>query len=76
MSLPPWERGLKSNNCKRRLVNAIVAPPVGAWIEISNISLEIFTTSVAPPVGAWIEIANNFSTSGAMIRRSPRGSVD
>ena len=34
----------------------IVAPLVGAWIEIKLASLSSITSSVAPLVGAWIEI--------------------
>ena len=35
----------------------IVAPPVGAWIEIVVIPrLAAIGVTVAPPVGAWIEI--------------------
>ena len=33
-----------------------VAPLVGAWIEIPNLSLEVMQRLVAPLVGAWIEI--------------------
>ena len=35
---------------------AVVAPPVGAWIEIKPIKDVTFGLYVAPPVGAWIEI--------------------
>ena len=34
----------------------IVAPLVGAWIEIENQSDKGLTDDVAPLVGAWIEI--------------------
>ena len=36
MSLPPWERGLKleAHNCQWKTTD--VAPPVGAWIEITS----------------------------------------
>ena len=34
----------------------MVAPLVGAWIEISLVNIMFFYTSVAPLVGAWIEI--------------------
>ena len=54
----------------------MVAPLVGAWIEIlkcKNISVIVW---VAPLVGAWIEI--KFLLVDDMIggSRSPRGSVD
>ena len=38
----------------------LVAPLVGAWIEIDNIFHFSFNTRVAPLVGAWIEITRNF----------------
>ena len=34
LSLPPWERGLKSHKPFQKFRKASVAPPVGAWIEI------------------------------------------
>ena len=34
----------------------IVAPLVGAWIEIANCLILVILTGVAPLVGAWIEI--------------------
>ena len=34
----------------------VVAPLVGAWIEIQSTPLQTTTKSVAPLVGAWIEI--------------------
>ena len=34
----------------------LVAPRVGAWIEIFKRSHTVKTTLVAPRVGAWIEI--------------------
>ena len=36
--------------------NRIVAPLVGAWIEISFLCAKINESFVAPLVGAWIEI--------------------
>ncbi len=36
MSLPLWERGLKLYKTETILTKNIVAPPVGAWIEISS----------------------------------------
>ena len=55
-SLPLWERGLKSKNIVSTVHGSIVAPLVGAWIEISCISKKTFLIQVAPLVGAWIEI--------------------
>ena len=55
-SLPSWERGLKSTIARTRLCLAVVAPFVGAWIEIlDEITMDALDT-VAPFVGAWIEI--------------------
>ena len=34
----------------------VVAPPVGAWIEIHKGNAWVHDNAVAPPVGAWIEI--------------------
>ncbi len=51
-----WVRGLKSveRNCLNHLI--MVAPHVGAWIEISTHTSLSITSLVAPHVGAWIEI--------------------
>ena len=37
-------------------MEAIVAPLVGAWIEIFMYSSQKFKLTVAPLVGAWIEM--------------------
>ena len=34
----------------------LVAPPVGAWIEIKEEEILVTRYRVAPPVGAWVEI--------------------
>ena len=54
-SLLAWERGLKLP-MPWQFVPKLVAPCVGAWIEIQNRMVEIFEEIVAPCVGAWIEI--------------------
>ena len=56
LSLPSWERGLKSvtKDYGNRLY--LVAPLVGAWIEIKGIVKGVKALTVAPLVGAWIEI--------------------
>ena len=54
----------------------IVAPLVGAWIEISYQNQVLCLLYVAPLVGAWIEIVVNTSESCRVQSRSPRGSVD
>ena len=65
MSLPSWERGLKYCDLFPNEVVGLVAPLVGAWIEIQWSRRFKNTRVVAPLVGAWIEIAdciaNNFA---------------
>ena len=39
------------------VLDLVVAPLVGAWIEIIRSIEHLCTDSVAPLVGAWIEIA-------------------
>ena len=53
----------------------IVAPLVGAWIEISNIQWKMTANGVAPLVGAWIEI-KKIRERAFLPSRSSRGSVD
>ena len=56
-SLPSWERGLKFVVSGLSAPVVLVAPLVGAWIEIYDV-LRILVPAVvvAPLVGAWIEI--------------------
>ena len=56
MSLPTWERGLKYCTQYSRRKYAVVAPHVGAWIEILWTWEADMGYRVAPHVGAWIEI--------------------
>ena len=57
LSLPSWERGLKSSIRLICTVPDVVAPFVGAWIEIISIrQMSLCLIYVAPFVGAWIEI--------------------
>ncbi len=75
-SLPSWERGLKySWESGREPVN-LVAPFVGAWIEIFQDYKEAYTGSVAPFVGAWIEMLHLPLGGCRAGSRSLRGSVD
>ena len=76
LSLPSWERGLKFGNRKPMVWMDVVAPLVGAWIEIVNSFVSALCISVAPLVGAWIEIDYVYKNVGSTNRRSPRGSVD
>ena len=64
LSLPLWERGLKFLALAKSPLSVIVAPFVGAWIEIGAPSFGNSDAAVAPFVGAWIEI----NTSGGMSR--------
>ncbi len=75
LSLLSWERGLKSLNAKSPLLSSNVAPLVGAWIEITDLSNISASRRVAPLVGAWIEIMITTCAPYAL-GRSSRGSVD
>ena len=55
---------------------AVVAPRVGAWIEISCIYLVWEGTFVAPRVGAWIEMGYPAATNATAYGRTPCGCVD
>ena len=55
-SLPVWERGLKSADMHRKEEVLMVAPRVGAWIEMRRSQTNLPLETVAPRVGAWIEI--------------------
>ena len=54
----------------------MVAPLVGAWIEIGIGEKLSSLGSVAPLVGAWIEIPESQERLLKDYGRSPRGSVD
>ena len=60
MSLPSWERGLKSYEIRVENNYPLVAPLVGAWIEIDKVFVRIYQKTVAPLVGAWIEMHKSF----------------
>ena len=64
MSLLSWERGLKLYRLWLFDFRSIVAPLVGAWIEIQEIKELGKELRVAPLVGAWIEINVGGHTSG------------
>ena len=55
-SLRSSERGLKSFSSIQLVNVGIVAPFVGAWIEIAATIIFCAGDVVAPFVGAWIEI--------------------
>ena len=54
----------------------MVAPLVGAWIEMPVSQIRPDPVCVAPLVGAWIEIYDSAAQPIPELRRSPRGSVD
>ena len=54
----------------------LVAPLVGAWIEMAYSDKITGGFYVAPLVGAWIEIRVEVSTMFCEPSRSSRGSVD
>ena len=67
---------MKYATIRRSTLQRIVAPLVGAWIEIfANEWLPVLE-AVAPLVGAWIEIDETLEHIFSKERRSPRGSVD
>ena len=66
-SLPSWERGLKLKRWLHRKKFVLVAPLVGAWIEIYSTALKLLMNIVAPLVGAWIEIS--MSAMGASLSK-------
>ena len=56
LSHPAWVRGLKFNCRDFARKDRMVAPRVGAWIEMAYLYQFINYHTVAPRVGAWIEI--------------------
>ena len=54
----------------------MVAPLVGAWIEIALVNYRIPIVEVAPLVGAWIEIMKLPFGFRCRPSRTPRGCVD
>ena len=75
-SLRSSERGLKSVILSLIMLACLVAPFVGAWIEISSIICIFSSIIVAPFVGAWIEIEKKELLSEKVTGRSVRRSVD
>ena len=58
------------------IVDALVAPYAGAWIEIDSGIRLLSISRVAPYAGAWIEIKVCLVSWGTWLGRSLRGSVD
>ena len=70
-SLPSWERGLKFLRKNVKDERVVVAPLVGAWIEICQVLQHLCRFIVAPLVGAWIEIPVKFPTTAKFPRSLP-----
>ena len=58
-SHPTWVRGLKSAVSWTVGPLPVVAPYMGAWIEIAEGGGKLTITAVAPYMGAWIEISKS-----------------
>ena len=58
-----WVRGLKSHHATDPCSGRLVAPHVGAWIEIPSLQERKRSKNVAPHVGAWIEIMARTTTT-------------
>ena len=56
-SHPLWVRGLKSLRLPLKHLKDLVAPFMGAWIEIQHEAGKQLNLLVAPFMGAWIEIS-------------------
>ena len=52
---------MKLSETKSKICSELVAPLVGAWIEIAMVAPMLTTDAVAPLVGAWIEIVELFA---------------
>ena len=63
MSLPSWERGLKSSDCVSIHSEVDVAPLVGARVEIYGVFYSYDWATVAPLVGARVEIVKIVETA-------------
>ena len=74
-SLPSWERGLKSVCSVPSKSTAMVAPLVGAWIEIDRTTVEKPEKTSLP---SWERGLKSHDLVEIIEegRRSPRGSVD
>ncbi len=66
LSLPLWERGLKLSHYHKLYYRNLVAPFVGAWVEMTVVPLTLTRAIVAPFVGAWVEIRETCGSFGAV----------
>jgi len=76
MSLPAWERGLKSDHEGGKYGINKSLPAWERGLKSLNELNKFFMDIVAPCVGAWIEISALVRLSGTFPGRSLRGSVD
>ena len=75
-SHPSWVRGLKLYTWVYLSVFPLVAPFMGAWIEILSLLCVKTLTFVALPVSAWIEIKSWKMANLRYTSRTPRECVD
>ena len=75
-SRPTRARGLKFDVFAVDLLEDVVAPYAGAWIEICGKQTQGDTRGVAPYAGAWIEITAARPYLQVPVRRALRGRVD
>ena len=66
LSHPTWVRGLKRFLVQTLILDNLVAPYVGAWIETGSGIILCVWSIVAPYVGAWIETIPRSSVSCAL----------
>ena len=76
MSLPAWECGLKFLVALRDVMERVVTPCVGVWIEIQKSYRLYQRKHVTPCVGVWIEIVYVPLMAHLLTSHSLRGSVD
>ena len=76
LSLPSWERGLKSGTWQAILSATRSLPSWERGLKFKNPVLAALFAVVAPLVGAWIEISILDTLGTLQVSRSPRGSVD
>mgnify|MGYP001298305982 CR=1 FL=1 len=58
------------------IVGVIVAPYMGAWIEMTKSKICSYSSTVAPYMGAWIEIFLVAAEIKTMTGRTLHGCVD
>ena len=76
LSHPMWVRGLKLDPPLLTILERVVAPHVGAWIETKHWLTKKQLLKVAPHVGAWIETYLEALVDVVEEGRTPCGCVD